>query len=65
MQDLNRMVVKANFASFKVPSLDFEIPPKTQKGSINTLEGFINLSIEGLEKEQPARKVYTVTDFIQ
>ena len=52
------MVVKANSASFTVPSLDFEIPPKTQKGSINTLEGFIKLSIEGLEKEQPVRKVY-------
>ena len=57
MQDLNRMVVKADTASLIIPNLEFEIPPNTQKGSINTLEGFIKLSIEGLEQDQPSRRV--------
>lgn len=57
LQDLNRLVVKANHASLKIPSLEFEIPPGTQKGSINTLEGFIQMSISELEQDQPARKV--------
>ena len=51
------MIVKADSATLKIPELDFEIPPNTQKGSINTLEGFIQLSITELEKDQPARKV--------
>ncbi|XP_011406423.1 PREDICTED: zinc finger protein ZPR1-like isoform X2 [Amphimedon queenslandica] len=54
--DLNRLVVKANHALLKIPSLEFEIPPGTQKGSINTLEGFIQMSISELEQDQPARK---------
>ena len=51
------MVVKANSASLLIPEVEFEIPPKTQTGSINTLEGFLTLSIEELQKDQPARKV--------
>lgn len=51
------MVVKADSSSLKIPLLDFEIPPGTQKGSINTLEGFIQMSIEALEQDQPARRV--------
>ena len=51
------MIVKADSATLKIPELEFEIPPNTQKGSINTLEGFMQLSITELEKDQPARKV--------
>lgn len=54
------MAVKADSARFLIPSLDFEIPSGTQKGSVNTLEGFIQLSIEDLEKDQPARKVLLI-----
>ena len=32
-KDLNRELVKSDFATFKIPALDFEIPPMTQKGS--------------------------------
>lgn len=31
-RDLNRQVVKSDFTSVKIPSLDFEIPPQSQKG---------------------------------
>ena len=49
--------MKGDSASLKILELDFEVPPNTQKGSINTLEGFIQCSVEELEKDQPVRKV--------
>lgn len=30
--DLNRQLVKSDYASVKIVELDFEIPPKSQKG---------------------------------
>ncbi len=30
--DLNRTLVKSDFTSIKIPELDFEIPPNSQKG---------------------------------
>ena len=30
--DMNREMVKSDFATFKIPAIDFEIPPMTQKG---------------------------------
>ena len=54
---MNRLAVKADSASLSIPSLEFEIPPNTQKGSVNTLEGFLLLSIEELEQDQPTRRV--------
>jgi zinc finger protein len=32
-KDLNRELVKSDFATFKIPLIDFEIPAQTQKGS--------------------------------
>ena len=48
--NLNRTVVKSEYATIRVPELDLEIPSQTQKGSINTLEGFLAKTIEGLEE---------------
>ena len=45
---MNRNVVKSEYATIKVPELDLEIPPVTQKGTINTVEGFLVKTIEGL-----------------
>jgi zinc finger protein len=45
---LNRSCVKSEFATIKIPELEFEIPPQTQKGSINTVEGFMTNAIDGL-----------------
>lgn len=47
---LNRSVVKSEFATIRIPELDFEIPPQTQKGSIKTVEGYLLSTIEGLEE---------------
>lgn len=55
-QDLNREVVKAESAATKIPELDFEIPPFTQKGSLSTVEGLLDRAAAGLEQDQPARR---------
>lgn len=49
-QALNRSIVKSEYAAIRIPELDFEIPPQTQKGSINTVEGFLARSIDGLSE---------------
>jgi zinc finger protein len=46
---MNRSIVKSEYATIKVPELDLEIPPQTQKGTINTVEGFLAKTIEGLQ----------------
>ena len=46
---MNRNVVKSDHATIRVPELDLEIPPQTQKGTINTVEGFLMKTIEGLQ----------------
>jgi len=47
-KDMNRSVVKSEYATIRIPELELEIPPETQKGSINTVEGFIAKTVEGL-----------------
>jgi len=32
VNDLNREMIKSDYALFRIPVLDFEIPPMTQKG---------------------------------
>ena len=49
-EDLNRSVVKSEYATIKIPEIEFEIPPQTQKGSIKTIEGFLLSTIEGIEE---------------
>lgn len=55
---MNRSVVKSEYATIRIPELDLEIPPQTQKGTINTVEGFINKTIEGLSELQEERRKY-------
>jgi zinc finger protein len=55
---INRSIVKSEYATIRIPELDFEIPPQTQKGSINTVEGFIARSIMGLSELQEERRRY-------
>jgi zinc finger protein len=40
-RDLNRQVVKSEHCTVKIPELDFEIPPQTQKGTLSTIEGLV------------------------
>uniref|UniRef100_A0A8C7Q1E2 Zinc finger protein ZPR1 n=1 Tax=Oncorhynchus mykiss TaxID=8022 RepID=A0A8C7Q1E2_ONCMY len=53
--DMNREVVKADSATTRIPELDFEIPPYTQKGSLSTIEGLIDRAVAGLEQDQQLR----------
>ena len=46
---MNRSIVKSENATIRIPELDLEMPPETQKGSINTVEGYIARTVEGLQ----------------
>ena len=46
LNDLNRRVVKTEWAEIRIPEIDFEI--KKQTGLITTIEGIIERAIEGL-----------------
>jgi len=53
--DLNRQVIKSDSASLTIPSLDFEIPPGTQRGTISTIEGVLMRAAENLQELQGDR----------
>lgn len=55
-EDLNRSIVKSEYATVSFPDIEFEIPPQTQKGSINTIEGILLRSIEGISELQQERR---------
>ncbi|XP_053547355.1 zinc finger protein ZPR1 [Bombina bombina] len=54
-RDVNREVVKSDYATTQIPELDFEIPACTQKGSLTTIEGMLERAIAGLLQDQPLR----------
>lgn len=55
--DLNRRIVKSDRTSVQFVELDFEIPAQSQKGEVTTIEGIIDRSINGLEQDQPVRRI--------
>lgn len=55
--DLNRRIVKSDFTSVKIVEVDFEIPAQSQKGEVTTMEGIIDRAVEGLEQDQPVRRI--------
>ncbi|KAL7602318.1 hypothetical protein Lser_V15G22230 [Lactuca serriola] len=55
-QMLNRQVVKSETATIKIPQLDFEIPPESQRGSLSTVEGILVRSADELQALQEERK---------
>lgn len=54
-KDLNRSVVKGEYASIRVPEIALEIPAATQRGQINTIEGFLTATRDGLQGDQEER----------
>jgi zinc finger protein len=58
-KDLNRQLVKSDSASILIPEIDFEIPPGTQKGEINTIEGILKTAAKNLAFNQPLRRIET------
>jgi zinc finger protein len=53
--DLNRSVLKSDSATLKLPNLDLEIPPTTQRGVLTTVEGILSRVKENLLALQPER----------
>ena len=47
-KDMNRRIIKSNYASLSVPCCGLEIPSMTQKGKLSTIEGFISTAKENL-----------------
>lgn len=63
-QDLNRQIVKTEYAEVKFVELDFTIPMSTQQGILSTVEGILQRAIEGfwflivgLSQDQPLRLI--------
>lgn len=54
-KDLNRQLIKTKYCTVKIPELDFEIPP--QRGELTTVEGILQQTIDGLEMQQPLRRI--------
>lgn len=54
--DLNRRIVKSDFSSVRIEELDFEIPSKSQKGEVTTVEGIIDRVVTGLTQDQVQRR---------
>ena len=40
--DMNRQVIKSDYATVKIPELDFEIPPQSKRGGENC-DNFFNV----------------------
>ena len=56
-RDLDRQVVKSGTALLSIPQLELEMEPQPSGGSLNTVEGVLQRVKDGLEAEQPLRKV--------
>ncbi|KAF8290209.1 putative zinc-finger protein ZPR1 [Trypanosoma cruzi] len=57
-KDLDRQVVKSDFATVRIPQLELEIPPGSQRGILNTVEGFLEQTEAGLQLQQPMRRIH-------
>ena len=53
--DLNRQLIKSDYASVTIPEMEFEIPPGTQKGEISTVEGILSQASKNLAMYQADR----------
>lgn len=49
--DLNRELIKSDFATLSIPIIEFEIPALTQKGFLTTVEGVLDRVISNLETD--------------
>lgn len=57
IDDLNRRVVKSDYTSVRIEELDFEIPAKSQRGEVTTVEGIIDRVVNGLTQDQDKRRI--------
>lgn len=57
IKDVNRQVIKSDFATIKIPHLQFEIPPESRQGVLSTVQGFLTRAADDLDDLQPDRRV--------
>lgn len=55
--DLNRQIVRTEFASIQIPELDLELPANMKKTYLSTIEGILRGTILDLKENQPHRKI--------
>ncbi|GJP76658.1 hypothetical protein CLOP_g7071 [Closterium sp. NIES-67] len=53
---MNRQVVKSDSATIRIPEIDFEIPPESQRGTLTTVEGVLSRAHDGLGALQQERR---------
>jgi zinc finger protein len=53
--DLGRQLIKADTATVLIPSIEFEIPARSQRGGITTIEGVLSRAAENLQMYQAER----------
>ena len=46
---MNRKLIKSEFATITIPNIGLEIPPKTQKAKLTTIEGYLSVAKEQFE----------------
>uniref|UniRef100_A0A914BVL4 Zinc finger ZPR1-type domain-containing protein n=1 Tax=Acrobeloides nanus TaxID=290746 RepID=A0A914BVL4_9BILA len=55
-RDLNRQLIKSEYASIEIPELELVVPHKSQPGEITTVEGVLQHVKNGLEQDQDRRR---------
>lgn len=50
IKDLDRKIIKSEYASISIPECGLEIPPLTQKAKLTTIEGYITTAAADLQK---------------
>lgn len=55
-EDMNRQVVKSDFAELLIPELELEMPANNKKGVLTTVEGLLVYAADDLEELQPVRR---------
>lgn len=56
-QMMNRQIVRQTSAMYRIEEIDFEAPAFQTKGVLTTLEGLLQNAIDGLQDQQPVRKI--------
>uniref|UniRef100_A0A8R1TWC2 Zinc finger ZPR1-type domain-containing protein n=1 Tax=Onchocerca volvulus TaxID=6282 RepID=A0A8R1TWC2_ONCVO len=56
LSDLNRQVIKSEYAEVEIKELELTIPSKSQSGEITTVEGILQRVIAGLNQDQNRRR---------
>uniref|UniRef100_A0AC35TSL7 Zinc finger protein ZPR1 n=1 Tax=Rhabditophanes sp. KR3021 TaxID=114890 RepID=A0AC35TSL7_9BILA len=55
--DLNRQLIKSEYATLSIPELDLEVPAKSQPGEVTTVEGVLERVKQGLMQNQVKRRI--------